>query len=435
MYASRSSNQQPAPIRALDAATGAPVWTSSATTEAFAYDGVVFAPDGDLIVGDFASLTRIEASDGSTVWSTPRPCPVSGNCGAAVTDSAAFIDEQVVGGQVVTKVDLATGAMLYSSPTMPGGFIAQNAPFVSVDGSTVYFSRTQNNATVDFLYAFQDTGTALVQLWSRAVRWTTSHEHGIGPDGSIYAVSPADELMRLDPTTGNILDATAPLSPLGGPNASPKTAIDALGNVYFSNGWGSSPASDGRLWAFDATLSTTLFTLNLDRQNNGGPALARDGTLVVADRFGVYAYRSELALAYCTGKTSSLGCVPFVATAGTPSVAGTGAFSIQMLDALPGEAGILLYSSKKANLDFHGGKLCVKTPFVRVLPPKFAKNTGVPPCSGVLSRNFNNVIQGGNDPGLTLGARVFAQWRQRDPADPAGFGDSLSNAVRFVIAP
>ncbi len=435
VYASRSSNGQPAPVRALDAATGAAVWTSAATTEAFAYDGVVFAPDGDLIVGDFSSLTRVEATDGSTVWSVPRPCPVSGNCGAAVTDTAAYIDEQVVGGQVVTRVDLATGAMLYSSPTMPGGFIAQNAPFVSPDGQTVYFARTQNNASVDFLYAFRDTGTALVQLWSRAVRWTTSHEHGVGPDGTIYAISPADELMRLDPATGNVLGSTAPLSPFGSPNASPKTAVDALGNVYLSNGWGSTPATNGRLWAFDASLSTTRFTLNLDRQNNGGPALARDGTLVVADRVGVHAFRTPAATTYCTGKTSSLGCVPFLATAGTPSASSTAPFSVQALDALPGEAGVLLYSARKANLSFHGGKLCVKAPFTRVLPPKFAKSTGQPPCSGVLSRNFNNVVQGGGDPGLTVGATVFAQWRQRDPGDPAGFGDSLTDAVRFVVAP
>jgi len=30
---------------------------------------------------------------------------------------------------------------------------------------------------------------------------------------------------------------------------------------------------------------------------------------------------------------------------------------------------------------------------------------------------------------------VYAQWWQRDPNDPAGFGNGLSNALRFGIAP
>jgi hypothetical protein len=69
-------------------------------------------------------------------------------------------------------------------------------------------------------------------------------------------------------------------------------AVDVTGKVYLSNGWANTPATDGRLWAFPADLSTTLFTLNLDRQNQGGPTLARDGALIVSDRNGVRAYRS-----------------------------------------------------------------------------------------------------------------------------------------------
>ena len=59
----------------------------------------------------------------------------------------------------------------------------------------------------------------------------------------------------------------------------------------------------------------------------------------------------------------------------------------------------------------------------------------MPPCTGILKRNFNNAIQGGNDPLLTAGQTVFAQWRQRDPADPAGFGDGLTDGIKFIIEP
>jgi sugar lactone lactonase YvrE len=294
VYASRASNDKVQPIRAYDATDGTPLWTSSYLTEAFAYDGVVFAPDGDLIVGDFGFITRIDADTGSTVWSTPRSCPVSGNCGgaAAVSSNAVYIDEAAPGGNVITKIDLTTGAVLYSSPIMPG-FTDQNSPFISPDENTIYFSRTQNNLSTDFLYAFQDDGSQFIEFWNRPVRWTTSHEHGIGLDGSIYTFLNNNEFVRLDPATGDVLDSAGILEPIGTSNLSPKTAIDANGTVYISNGWGSSPATDGRLWVFSPNLATNYFTINLDRQNQGGPALGGAGTLVMTDRQGVHAWSAD----------------------------------------------------------------------------------------------------------------------------------------------
>ena len=295
VYASRSANDKFQPIYALDVTDGSIVWISDVSTEAWAHDGVVFAPDGDLIVGDFGFVHRIDAADGHTVWSTARNCSVSGNCGGAVAVSAAgyvYIDEVDAGGNIITKLDLATGNRLYSSPVMPG-FTAQNSPFVSPDEQTVYFARSQNNPSVDYLYAFHDDGTQFVELWHREIRWTTGHEHGVGSDGSIYTFLPGNEFARLDPATGDVISSAGALEPIGTGNLSPKTAVDAAGNVYVSNGWGGSPANDGRLWAFNQDLSVNLFTLTLNRQNAGGPALGRDGTLIVCDRTAVYAYRTE----------------------------------------------------------------------------------------------------------------------------------------------
>jgi hypothetical protein len=77
----------------------------------------------------------------------------------------------------------------------------------------------------------------------------------------------------------------------------------------------------------------------------------------------------------------------------------------------------------------------VKAPFARLSPTQTSSAAGSPPCRGILTRDFQKHIRGGNDPLLTAGARVFAQLVQRDPGDPAGFGDSLTNALRFVVAP
>ena len=63
------------------------------------------------------------------------------------------------------------------------------------------------------------------------------------------------------------------------------------------------------------------------------------------------------------------------------------------------------------------------------------KSPGFPPCEGILRKDFNALIQSGADPTLTVGQRVTSQWRQRDPLDPAGFGDALSDAIQFWITP
>ncbi len=292
VYCARGGSGRTTPVYAFDAASGDIAWTSTFETGAGPQDGFVFAPDGDVIVCEFDRATRLEAADGSIVWSVPRSCPVSGNCGCAVSDTAAYIDVPKPGpANAITKLDLATGNTLYSTPSIPG-FTTQNAPFLSADGQTVYFARSQNNPAVDFLYAFEDNGAALVERWKRAVRWTTSHEHGIGADGSIYTFLPGDEFVRLHPATGDVLDTAGALAPIDG-NLSPRTAVGSDGTVYVSNGWAGTPADGGRVWAFSADLSQNLFTLVLNRPNSGGPSLGQGGTLLVADLAAVRAYRTN----------------------------------------------------------------------------------------------------------------------------------------------
>jgi hypothetical protein len=139
---------------------------------------------------------------------------------------------------------------------------------------------------------------------------------------------------------------------------------------------------------------------------------------------------------YCTGKQNSLGCVPFISGTGSPSVSQAVAFQVRAGDMIPNEAALLSYSlNGRSNLDFHGGKLCVKAPFVRLLPVKIANANGAPPCTGTVTINFNNRIQSGNDPLLTAGAQVNAQYRGRDAALGDGFNDSLTNGLEFTICP
>ena len=150
----------------------------------------------------------------------------------------------------------------------------------------------------------------------------------------------------------------------------------------------------------------------------------------------VYVHKAaDMPRFYCTGKTTSLGCVPFVSASGVASVTDAVPLGIVGTNLVPEEVALLLYGFQRHSLSFHGGTLCVKSPIAR-FPPKRAVAAGDPPCSGRVRRNFNKIIQSGVNPLLTTGQTVRAQWLQRDPGNAAsGFGDALTNAVEFRIVP
>jgi outer membrane protein assembly factor BamB len=291
VYASRAGNGATvsAKVYGLDAQTGAVVWQSEDDITSGAYDGVVFAPDGDLVVGNFQSLMRIDAGDGSTVWSSPRQCSVTSSCGAAVHGGSVYVVDATAGGHVVKRFGLASGAELYESTLMPG-FTAQNTPMVGPDG-TVYFSRTQNNPTVDFFYAFTDTGAALVERWHVPAAWTTASEFGVTAGDAPLMVAPGGELHLLDPETGTMTATSGPLPGLAGSHL----AIDGAGTVYLSN----RGFNDGRLWALDPSLAP-LWDVPVRNINIGGPAIGRAGAVLVCGiGTDVRAYRAADATSLC----------------------------------------------------------------------------------------------------------------------------------------
>ncbi|MBL8862324.1 MAG: PQQ-binding-like beta-propeller repeat protein [Planctomycetes bacterium] len=303
VYASRSGNgaSVSAKLFCLDAASGAVLWQSVETQNGGAYDGVVFAPNGDPVVASFQRIWRFDHLTGATVWSTPRVGSVSGNCGGAIHGGALYVADAVVGGHAIKRFDLATGAFQYQGPTM-AGFTIQTTPMVA-PGGNIYLSRVQNNAAVDFFYAFQDSGTAITQAWSRAAGYSYASEFGVGPDGSVYMLTPASTIERLDPATGATLH-TSPV--LVADTWAPRIGVDALGRVFLSNGG----FSNGRLWSFDADL-VQRWSVAVTNVNIGAPAIGRDGTLVVAGvGTNVRAYRTTPSFqsAFCFGDGSGTAC-------------------------------------------------------------------------------------------------------------------------------
>ncbi len=233
------------------------------------------------------------------------------------------------------------------------------------------------------------------------------------------------QLRRIDPATGLTEDVGPPVLDISA------HALMILGipeDVEWLQlaGPGTATFSDATIEAPTVTFSDPgVYTLELTVYTDMGPV---SDTVDVTVDAGV--------ATYCVGKTTSQGCVPFLTHSGTPSATSTGKFQIQGENFLEGEIGILLYGlNGRGSLDFHGGKLCVKAPVTRLLPPKLAKGSFGVPCTGVVKRDFNQRIQSGIDPLLTPGRQVNAQWRLRDPLDLSGFTDALSDGIEFTILP
>jgi hypothetical protein len=167
---------------------------------------------------------------------------------------------------------------------------------------------------------------------------------------------------------------------------------------------------------------------------HGASPLDADGSRIDMGAFTYDATYAPEPTSYCTAKLNSLGCLPDTGHQGECSATSPNPFLVRATSIVPNKTGFLFYGSGEAAAPFQGGTRCVGTPFKRT-PASNSGSSGQPPCSGVLSYDFNARIRSGVDPALVPGRMVYAQYYYRDPNDPAGFGTGLSDALRFGIAP
>ena len=272
VYATRSGNDNYSFLYALDAATGAILWRSQDSVSESSTESPSFAPNGDLIVGSLRNVERINTANGQRVWRTPRVSPTSNGNEAAVFGNSVYLWEASLQGPKVSVFNLTTGAFLYSGPAIGGGFIQQVGLFVGPNG-TVYAPRSQNNVATDSLVAFTDNGTTLVEKWRVPLGFVPFASFGVGPDGSIYSYTREQRVIRLDPSSGTVMDSSeALLSDF----FQPRMAIDTTGILYVTNGG----FNQGALYSFNADL-TTRWSVPIANVNIGGPAIGRNGTMVV----------------------------------------------------------------------------------------------------------------------------------------------------------
>jgi hypothetical protein len=147
----------------------------------------------------------------------------------------------------------------------------------------------------------------------------------------------------------------------------------------------------------------------------------------------LFSRQSLQPVAYCTGKTNSVGCVPWIGWNGTPKETGGLPFEIYAANVLNQRPGVLIYGMDSSAVPFQGGILCVRTPVTRMPVGWSGGSPTGTDCSGILGFDFESRILSGVDPRLDAGRTVYAQIWYRDGA--ASFGTGLSNAVRFTIAP
>lgn len=138
---------------------------------------------------------------------------------------------------------------------------------------------------------------------------------------------------------------------------------------------------------------------------------------------------------YCTGKVNSQGCLETIFAVGTPSATGAGGpFLINASQIVNNKLGLMFYGFAPASTPFQGGTACVGAPMRRIGVQSSGGTPGAPNCTGTFTFDMGARITSLIDPGLVMGANVFAQYYSRDPASPSGpYG--LTNGLQFTIGP
>ena len=187
VYATRSTNSSSSYLYALSAVDGSIVWQSEDLITAYVSEGIVFAPGGDPVVGNYWSIMRINADDGTTVWESDRVSPSSDGCGVSIFNDKCYC-WQATGatGPVIRVMNLTDGVHLYDGGLIGNGFTQQLGMFVGHDG-TVYAPRSGGNPNTDSLAAYTDTGTELIEKWKIPLSYVPFSTFAVGPDSTVYS--------------------------------------------------------------------------------------------------------------------------------------------------------------------------------------------------------------------------------------------------------
>ncbi|NOX46675.1 MAG: PQQ-binding-like beta-propeller repeat protein [Chlorobi bacterium] len=287
VYASRSGGPgNQSVLYALDAADGSIIWqNNSEITQTFSED-VSFAPNGDIIVGNFESVIRIDKNTGATIWSTTRSSPTTDGSAVVVSNNRVYGWEATANGPRISAFDLETGDFLYGSDAIAPGWVQQTGLMAGPDGH-IYAPRVQNNPDTDYFVSLTDNGAEIKPNWSVEYGYALWASYGVGPDGSVYTYDRFRHVIRLDPANGEVLNTSIEFCseyPAG-----PKMAIGSDGVIYLTNG----KYGESKLFSFNPDLSLR-WSEDYGTTVIEGPSIAYDGTMIVcAGNYLFKAYAAE----------------------------------------------------------------------------------------------------------------------------------------------
>lgn len=273
-------------LRALDAATGAEVWSFTAddpkTNQAFInwFEGnVAIGPDGTLYVpNDNFFVYAIDRDTGAVRWRFKMPDQTWSLPAVDAATGALFVgNNNLLPALGKNTFGLgADGQVSWSIGTL--GTIAAS-PMLTPDGKVVVggfdgYVRAYAKSTGD-------------QLWEFATRDHVYASPARLPDGTIVQASADGTVYGLDPDTGTRRWAFDTAEPI---RSSP--AVDGDGNVYFGSG-------EGRLFVLDAkgALRWSMRLVDEERNDlNASPALGVDAVYLAGESGQIFSVPYDYCL-------------------------------------------------------------------------------------------------------------------------------------------
>lgn len=143
---------------------------------------------------------------------------------------------------------------------------------------------------------------------------------------------------------------------------------------------------------------------------------------------------ANYATSYCTAKTNSIGCVPTLAYAGSPSLSANEPLQVSVSNILNQHTANLIWSRFPNAAPFQGGTLCVQAPAVRT-PLAHSGGTPAPAvdCTGAYAFTFTPSYLASK--AVLAGQTLHIQFSGRDSGFAAPNNRSLSAGLAVTILP
>lgn len=137
---------------------------------------------------------------------------------------------------------------------------------------------------------------------------------------------------------------------------------------------------------------------------------------------------------YCTGKLSSVGCIPAIDAAGDVSLSGVDDLVVSARLLRNNVSSKLIWSRGANNAPWGGGTLCVQAPAARTTV-RSSLGTAAPAldCTGTYAFAFTHAYLASK--AVFAGQTLYVQASTRDPGFAPPGNHSLSNALSFTVLP